>query len=86
MAEWQPVIGLEIHVQLSTRTKMFCGCAVGFGEAPNTRTCPTCLGVSDYWEEDQAFVCRRCGARTDAAKDVRFMSDAPKAPSKAPTG
>ena len=43
--DWEPVIGLEIHVQLSTRTKMFCGCEVGFGEPPNTRTCPTCLGL-----------------------------------------
>ena len=41
---WEPVIGLEIHVQLSTRTKMFCGCALSFGEVPNTRTCPVCLG------------------------------------------
>ncbi len=38
------MIGLEIHVQLSTRTKMFCGCALSFGEPPNTRTCPVCLG------------------------------------------
>jgi aspartyl-tRNA(Asn)/glutamyl-tRNA(Gln) amidotransferase subunit B len=36
---------LEIHVQLSTRTKMFCGCALSFGEPPNTRTCPVCLGL-----------------------------------------
>jgi aspartyl-tRNA(Asn)/glutamyl-tRNA(Gln) amidotransferase subunit B len=42
---WEPVIGLEIHVQLSTRTKMFCGCALSFGEEPNTRTCPVCLGL-----------------------------------------
>jgi aspartyl-tRNA(Asn)/glutamyl-tRNA(Gln) amidotransferase subunit B len=41
---YEPVIGLEIHVQLSTRTKMFCGCALSFGEEPNTRTCPICLG------------------------------------------
>ncbi|MHB8492185.1 MAG: Asp-tRNA(Asn)/Glu-tRNA(Gln) amidotransferase subunit GatB [Solirubrobacteraceae bacterium] len=41
----EPVIGLEIHVQLATRTKMFCGCAVGFGEPPNTRTCAVCLGL-----------------------------------------
>ncbi len=41
---WEPVIGLEIHVQLSTRTKMFCACALSFGELPNTRTCPVCLG------------------------------------------
>ena len=41
----EPVIGLEIHVQLSTRTKMFCGCELSFGEEPNTRTCPVCLGM-----------------------------------------
>jgi aspartyl-tRNA(Asn)/glutamyl-tRNA(Gln) amidotransferase subunit B len=41
---YEPVIGLEIHVQLKTRTKMFCGCALSFGEEPNTRTCPVCLG------------------------------------------
>jgi aspartyl-tRNA(Asn)/glutamyl-tRNA(Gln) amidotransferase subunit B len=42
--EYEPVIGLEIHVQLATRTKMFCGCELSFGEPPNTRTCPICLG------------------------------------------
>ena len=41
---WQPVIGLEIHVQLKTRTKMFCRCANGFGGGENTQTCPVCLG------------------------------------------
>jgi aspartyl-tRNA(Asn)/glutamyl-tRNA(Gln) amidotransferase subunit B len=40
---WEPVIGLEIHVQLKTRTKMFCRCANVWGEEPNTRTCPVCL-------------------------------------------
>jgi len=44
-SEFEPVIGLEIHVQLSTKTKMFCGCALAFGEPPNTLTCPTCLGL-----------------------------------------
>jgi aspartyl-tRNA(Asn)/glutamyl-tRNA(Gln) amidotransferase subunit B len=43
--EYEPVIGLEIHVQLQTRTKMFCSCALSFGEPPNTRTCPVCLGL-----------------------------------------
>jgi aspartyl-tRNA(Asn)/glutamyl-tRNA(Gln) amidotransferase subunit B len=43
MAEWQPVIGLEIHVQLKTRTKMFCRCANSFATEPNTQTCPVCL-------------------------------------------
>ena len=45
MPEFEPVIGLEIHVQLGTRTKMFCGCELSFGEAPNSRTCPVCLGL-----------------------------------------
>jgi aspartyl-tRNA(Asn)/glutamyl-tRNA(Gln) amidotransferase subunit B len=43
--EYEPVIGLEIHVQLKTRTKMFCGCEVAFGGVPNSRTCPVCLGL-----------------------------------------
>jgi aspartyl-tRNA(Asn)/glutamyl-tRNA(Gln) amidotransferase subunit B len=42
---WEPVIGLEIHAQLLTRSKAFCPCATSFGEAPNTRTCPVCLGL-----------------------------------------
>lgn len=42
--KYEPVIGLEVHVQLSTRTKMFCGCENRFGAPPNTLTCPTCLG------------------------------------------
>jgi aspartyl-tRNA(Asn)/glutamyl-tRNA(Gln) amidotransferase subunit B len=43
MPELEAVIGLEIHVQLSTRTKMFCGCALSFGDEPNVHTCPVCL-------------------------------------------
>jgi aspartyl-tRNA(Asn)/glutamyl-tRNA(Gln) amidotransferase subunit B len=42
---YEPVIGLEIHVQLATATKMFCGCELSFGEPPNTHTCPVCLGL-----------------------------------------
>lgn len=45
MTDWEPVIGLEIHVQLSTKTGMFCGCELSFGAEPNTRTCPVCLGL-----------------------------------------
>ncbi|MEX2618817.1 MAG: Asp-tRNA(Asn)/Glu-tRNA(Gln) amidotransferase subunit GatB [Egibacteraceae bacterium] len=41
---YEAVIGLEVHVELSTRTKMFCGCAIDFGGEPNVRTCPVCLG------------------------------------------
>jgi aspartyl-tRNA(Asn)/glutamyl-tRNA(Gln) amidotransferase subunit B len=44
MGEWETVIGLECHVELSTRTKMFCGCRNEFGAEPNTLTCPVCLG------------------------------------------
>jgi aspartyl-tRNA(Asn)/glutamyl-tRNA(Gln) amidotransferase subunit B len=41
---WEPVIGLEIHIHLKTQTKMFCRCRVEYGAEPNTRTCPICLG------------------------------------------
>jgi aspartyl-tRNA(Asn)/glutamyl-tRNA(Gln) amidotransferase subunit B len=44
MTAWEPVIGLEIHVQLKTRTKMFCACENGPGGGENTQTCPVCLG------------------------------------------
>jgi aspartyl-tRNA(Asn)/glutamyl-tRNA(Gln) amidotransferase subunit B len=44
MSGWETVVGLEIHAQLKTNTKMFCRCALGFGDAPNVRTCPICLG------------------------------------------
>ena len=44
MSAWETVVGLEIHVQLKTRTKMFCRCATGFGAAENSNTCPVCLG------------------------------------------
>jgi aspartyl-tRNA(Asn)/glutamyl-tRNA(Gln) amidotransferase subunit B len=43
--EYETVIGLEIHVQLATVTKMFCGCTLSFGDPPNTHTCPVCLGL-----------------------------------------
>ncbi len=42
---FEPVIGIEVHVELATDSKMFCGCAVSFGEEPNTNVCPTCLGL-----------------------------------------
>ena len=42
---WETVVGLEVHVQLNTRTKMFCGCRTTFGDPPNTNVCPVCLGL-----------------------------------------
>ncbi|MBU6213464.1 MAG: Asp-tRNA(Asn)/Glu-tRNA(Gln) amidotransferase subunit GatB [Actinomycetales bacterium] len=45
IAQFDPVMGLEVHVELNTKTKMFCGCATEFGAAPNTQVCPVCLGL-----------------------------------------
>src|ERR1700680_3989583 len=45
IAKYEPVIGLEVHVQLNTHTKIFCGCPTGFGAPPNTNVCPVCLGL-----------------------------------------
>ena len=42
---YEPVLGFEVHVELNTKTKMFCGCANEFGQGANTNTCPTCLGL-----------------------------------------
>jgi aspartyl-tRNA(Asn)/glutamyl-tRNA(Gln) amidotransferase subunit B len=45
LADFDPALGLEVHVELSTHTKMFCGCPTEFGAEPNTQVCPTCLGL-----------------------------------------
>ncbi|MFQ3549714.1 MAG: Asp-tRNA(Asn)/Glu-tRNA(Gln) amidotransferase subunit GatB [Armatimonadota bacterium] len=45
MVEYEPVIGMEVHVELQTNSKMFCGCKVDFGGEPNTRCCPVCIGL-----------------------------------------
>ena len=45
IAKYEPVLGLEVHVELGTQSKMFCGCNTVFGAAPNTQTCPVCLGL-----------------------------------------
>src|ERR1700730_8173108 len=45
LAKYEPVIGLEVHVQLLTKTKIFCGCSTRFGDTPNSNTCLVCLGV-----------------------------------------
>ena len=43
--QYETVIGLEVHVELATETKIFCGCSTKFGAAPNTHTCPVCTGM-----------------------------------------
>ena len=45
LTRYEPVVGLEVHVELNTATKMFCGCATEFGAEPNTQVCPVCLGL-----------------------------------------
>src|SRR4029077_15947429 len=45
LRDYEPVIGLEVHVQLLTATKAFCGCSTRFGDPPNTNVCPVCLGL-----------------------------------------
>ncbi|HHX77729.1 MAG TPA: Asp-tRNA(Asn)/Glu-tRNA(Gln) amidotransferase GatCAB subunit B, partial [Firmicutes bacterium] len=45
---YEPVIGLEIHVELLKDTKLFCGCPTAFGEGPNTQVCPVCLGLPGH--------------------------------------
>ncbi|WP_026313700.1 Asp-tRNA(Asn)/Glu-tRNA(Gln) amidotransferase subunit GatB [Actinomadura flavalba] len=45
LAKYEPVLGIETHIELGTASKMFCGCATGFGAEPNTQVCPVCLGL-----------------------------------------
>jgi aspartyl-tRNA(Asn)/glutamyl-tRNA(Gln) amidotransferase subunit B len=90
MAELEAVIGLEIHVQLSTRTKMFCGCALSFGDEPNVHTCPVCLahpGVLPVTNEEAIRYALKIAAalecevapRSIFARKNYFYPDNPKA-------
>jgi aspartyl-tRNA(Asn)/glutamyl-tRNA(Gln) amidotransferase subunit B len=88
--ELEAVIGLEIHVQLATKTKMFCGCELSFGDEPNTHTCPICLahpGVLPVVNEQAILYALQIGAALECEIAPRsifhrknyFYPDSPKA-------
>jgi aspartyl-tRNA(Asn)/glutamyl-tRNA(Gln) amidotransferase subunit B len=90
MAELEAVIGLEIHVQLATRTKMFCGCELSFGDEPNVHTCPVCLahpGVLPVVNEQAIHYALKIAAALECEVAARsifhrknyFYPDSPKA-------
>ncbi len=90
MADLEAVIGLEIHVQLATRTKMFCGCELSFGDEANTHTCPICLahpGVLPVVNEQAVLYALQIGAALECEIAPRsifhrknyFYPDSPKA-------
>jgi aspartyl-tRNA(Asn)/glutamyl-tRNA(Gln) amidotransferase subunit B len=89
VADFEPVIGLEVHAQLLTRTKIFCGCRTDFGAAPNTQVCPVCLAlpgalpalnravVEMAIKAGKAFGCR-IAERSVWARKNYFYPDLPK--------
>ncbi|HYH54803.1 MAG TPA: Asp-tRNA(Asn)/Glu-tRNA(Gln) amidotransferase subunit GatB [Solirubrobacterales bacterium] len=90
MADLEAVIGLEIHVQLATKTKMFCGCELSFGDEPNVHTCPVCLahpGVLPVPNEQAIFYALQIGAALNCEiaphsifhRKNYFYPDSPKA-------
>ena len=71
---WEAIIGMEIHAQLATATKIFCGCAVEFGSEPNSNTCPVCLGLPGALPvlNEQAIV---LGARAALALGLQIQNE-----------
>ena len=55
--QYETVIGLEVHVELATKTKIFCGCSTAFGGAPNTHTCPVCTGMPGSLQSERNRAC-----------------------------
>src|SRR5882724_1522566 len=86
IARYEPVIGLEVHVQLATATKIFCGCPTGFGAPPNTNVClvmPGALPVLNSAAVElaiKAALALHCGVRTHSrfARKNYFYPDLPK--------
>jgi aspartyl-tRNA(Asn)/glutamyl-tRNA(Gln) amidotransferase subunit B len=89
MAEYEAVIGLEVHVQLNTRSKLFCGCSMEFGAEANSQTCPVCLGLpgvlpvlnrSAFEKSVQAALALDCeiAPRTKFDRKNYFYPDLPK--------
>ncbi|MBT6613311.1 MAG: Asp-tRNA(Asn)/Glu-tRNA(Gln) amidotransferase GatCAB subunit B, partial [Deltaproteobacteria bacterium] len=88
--EFESVIGLEVHAQLSTESKLFCSCAIDFGQEPNKNTCPVCLGLPGVLPTINEKAVRyavllglatHCTIRTDSqfARKNYFYPDLPKA-------
>jgi aspartyl-tRNA(Asn)/glutamyl-tRNA(Gln) amidotransferase subunit B len=86
---WETVIGLEVHVQLGTRSKLFCGCSAAFGDPPNTNVCPVCLGLPGALPVPNAMAVRlairaalalgcRVHQRSIFARKSYFYPDLPK--------
>lgn len=74
MEAYEMVIGLEVHVELATKTKIFCGCTTQFGGAPNTHTCPICMGMPGTLpgRQPQGYRVCGCGRLGDELRITRY--------------